>query len=113
MRLLQPTGFQLLAQGLVQQHAIQGAHDVEDIFGIDHDCSVADHLRDRRGIAGHNRRGVGHGLQRWQAEAFVERGEDEDLCLVVEDAQDIDGHKSEKAHIVLHPAFTQARRRSG
>ena len=53
-----------------------------------------------------------HGFQRRQAEAFIERREDEDLCLVVKDAQHVDGHEAEEAHIVLHAAL-HARRGAG
>src|SRR5208337_2237709 len=46
-----------------------------------------------------------HGFQRWQTESFIQRGEHEDLGLIVKDAQHFDRHKAEKPHIVLHPAF--------
>src|SRR5271166_4692438 len=46
-----------------------------------------------------------HGFQRRQTESFIQRRKHEDLCLVVEDAQYLDGHKAEKADIVLHSAL--------
>ena len=66
------------------------------------------------GVRGYDWRSVRHGFERRQAEAFVERREDEDLGGVVEDAEGVNGSKAEKADVVLAlRCGLTARRRSG
>ena len=50
------------------------------------------------------RRAMRHRLQRRQAEAFVERRENENLGYIVENPQHVNRNKAQKAHIVLHSA---------
>ena len=48
---------------------------------------------------------AGHGLERRQSEAFVERGEDEGGGGFEEIAQRVEGHEAEEAHGVLDAAL--------
>ena len=75
-----PAAFMRSRRGLVEQHAIEGPADFENIFGIHQHGGVAQHLRNRGHVGCHYRRVVRHGLQRRQPKTFVERWEDEDFC---------------------------------
>src|SRR5271157_481 len=84
---------------------MEGVRDLENVLWVDHDGGIADHLGDRRGVAGHDRSAVRHGLQWRQPEAFVERWEYEDLGEIVENAQYANRDEAEEANVVLHPAL--------
>ena len=86
------------------QHAMQRAHDLENIFRIHQHGRIAHHLGQRRNIRRHHRSSVRHGLQRRQPKALIQRREDKDLRLVIENPQHFDRDESQKAHIVLHSA---------
>src|SRR5581483_5106378 len=45
-----------------------------------------------------------HSFQRWKSEAFVERGKDENLGVVVENPKHFNRHEAQEAHVILHAA---------
>ena len=45
-----------------------------------------------------------HRFQRRQAKSFVERRKEEDVCDVVENPQNLDGHEAEKADVIVDAA---------
>src|SRR5581483_9168746 len=102
--LLVAAGLELVAQSLVGEHALHGAHDVEDVFGIHHHGGVTDHFGQRTGVGGDDGRAMRHGFERREPESFVKRGKNEELGGVVEDAKNVDGNESEEAHVVLNAA---------
>ncbi len=57
---------------------VDGAREAVRVAGGDEGGSVAEHLGERGGAGGDDRRAAGHGLERREAEALVEGGEDED-----------------------------------
>ena len=71
------------------------------VVRIDEDRRVADHLGQRRDVRGHDRRAAGHGFERRQPEALVERREHEHRREPVEHRQRLIGHEAEEAHVLV------------
>ena len=71
-----------------------------DTIRVDEQAAASDDLGDRRAARCYNRRAAGHRFQRRQAEALVQRREDENLGEVVEGAQVLLGQEPERPHPV-------------
>ena len=93
---------QILAQCLVGEHAADSAGDVENIFRIYQQRRRTKHFGQRGDIGSDHGRPVGHGFERRQPEAFVERWKEKGAGVGVKDAQHVMRNESQKAHLLPH-----------
>ncbi len=94
-----------IGQGLAHLfgHCLRGRRVEEGLF-------PADDLRERRGVRRNDRRAASHRLQRWKAEALVERGKGEECTQVVKGDQIFVGDIARENHVARTEALPLGKR---